>query len=192
MEDSISIVLSMKTDIDAKMKTIISTTQGCSKAFEEFKRRTAELSSQHGALNKRYDSFIDKSAEAKAESEKLRLEMSAMTKAARASGEELDTVKYGKLQAEFQKLTDRAKEFKDAAKDTKKEIELVEKEARKMTFTEGDAGGGAPGLSGKLSLAPDGSIWTFLSRSGVLKLGGANTEPRAAESCRPRFVLFRC
>jgi len=75
-----------KEQRDAKMKSIISTTQGCSKAFEEFKRRTAELSSQHDALNKRYDSFINKSAEAKAGAEKLRLEMSAMTKAARASG----------------------------------------------------------------------------------------------------------
>ncbi len=50
MADNISIVMTMKTDIDARMKTIASTTQGCSKAFEEFKRRSVELASQHDAL----------------------------------------------------------------------------------------------------------------------------------------------
>ena len=41
-DNDITIMLSMRTDIPAQMKTIASTTQGCSKAFEEFKRRSAE------------------------------------------------------------------------------------------------------------------------------------------------------
>ena len=49
-DNDITIMLSMRTDIPAQMKTITSTTQGCSKAFEEFKRRSAELASQHDAL----------------------------------------------------------------------------------------------------------------------------------------------
>ena len=101
-DNDITIMMSMRTDIPAQMKTITSTTQGCSKAFEEFKRRTAELTSQHDALNKRYDLFVQKSAAAKTGAEKLKLEMSAMAKAARASGEELDTASYEKLQSEYQ------------------------------------------------------------------------------------------
>ena len=91
-DNNVSIVMTMKTDIDAKLKTIASTSQGCSKAFEEFQRRAGELSGKLDALNKKYDSFNQKSASAKAEAEKLKLEMSAMTKAARASGEGLDSV----------------------------------------------------------------------------------------------------
>lgn len=48
--NNVSIVMTLQTDIDAKLKTIASTTQGCSKAFEEPERRSAELASQHDAL----------------------------------------------------------------------------------------------------------------------------------------------
>lgn len=124
--DNISIVMTMKTDIDARMKTIASTTQGCSKAFEEFKRRTEEVKGQLDALNKKYDFLNQKSASARAEAEKLKLEMLAMTKAARASGEELDAVSYEKLQREYQRLTDEAKDYASAAKDVRKEMKLTE------------------------------------------------------------------
>ena len=41
-DNSISIVMKLNDEISGKLKTIASTTQGCSKTFEEFKRRTAE------------------------------------------------------------------------------------------------------------------------------------------------------
>ena len=93
-DNNVSIVMTMKTDIDAKLRTIASTSQGCSKAFEEFQRRATELGGKFAALNTRYDDFSKKSATAKAEAEKLKLEMTAMTKAAKASVQELDTVKF--------------------------------------------------------------------------------------------------
>ena len=86
MADNISIVMTMKTDIDARMKSIASTTQGCSKAFEEFQRRTTELKGKLDALEKKYTSLNQKSASATTEAEKLKLEMSAMTKPPRPVG----------------------------------------------------------------------------------------------------------
>lgn len=173
MADNISIVMTMKTDIDARMKSIASTTQGCSKAFEEFQRRTTELKGKLDALEKKYTSLNQKSASATTEAEKLKLEMSAMTKAARASGEELDSVSYEKLRREYQRLTDEAKDFKSAALDVRKEIKLTADEARKMAFTESDAEiGGGSSSDGFMSKLFSGDISGKLAQSGIYKMIG--------------------
>lgn len=184
MADNISIVMTMKTDIDARMKSIANTTQGCSKAFEEFQRRTTELKGKLDDLEKKYTSLNQKSASAATEAEKLKLEMSAMTKAARASGEELDAVSYEKLRREYQRLTDEAKDFKSAALDVRKEIRLTEDEARKMTFVESDAemGGGSGGF---ISNIFGKDIGGKLAASGILQMAGdsiSNAIGFAAES----------
>lgn len=184
MADNISIVMTMKTDIDARMKSIASTTQGCSKAFEEFQRRTTELKGKLDALEKKYTSLNQKSASAATEAENLKLEMSAMTKAARASGEELDAVSYEKLRREYQRLTAEAKDFKSAALDVRKEIRLTEDEAQKMTFVESDAemGGGSGGF---ISNIFGKDIGGKLAASGILQMAGdsiSNAIGFAAES----------
>lgn len=175
MADNISIVMTMKTDIDARMKSIASTAQGCSKAFEEFQRRTTELKGKLDTLEKKYNSLNQKSASATTEAEKLKLEMSAMTKAARASGEELDTVSYERLRREYQRLTDEAKDFKSAAKDVRKEIRLTEDEARKMTFSEADLDMGSSSESGSggfMSKLFGKDIGGKLAASGLLQIAG--------------------
>ncbi len=164
-DNNVSIVMTMKTDIDAKLRTIASTSQGCSKAFEEFQRRATELGSKFAALNTRYDDFSKKSASAKAEAEKLKLEMSAMTKAARASGQELDAVKFESLQEEYRKLTDSAKGYADAAKDTLKEMRLIEEEVRIMESSESGTGGFLSKLFGK-------DIGGKLAQSGLYQMIG--------------------
>lgn len=164
-DNNVSIVMTMKTDIDAKLRTIASTSQGCSKAFEEFQRRATELGSKFAALNTRYDDFSNKSASAKAEAEKLKLEMSAMTKAARASGQELDAVKFESLQEEYRKLTDSAKGYADAAKDTLKEMRLIEEEVRIMESSESGTGGFLSKLFGK-------DIGGKLAQSGLYQMIG--------------------
>lgn len=173
-DNNVSIVMTMKTDIDAKLRTIASTSQGCSKAFEEFQRRATELGGKFAALNTRYDDFSKKSASAKAEAEKLKLEMSAMTKTARASGQELDTVKFESLQEEYRKLTDSAKGYADAAKDTLKEMRLIEQEARTMEFSEPEAAGagGSGGSGGFLSKLFGKDIGGKLAGSGILQMAG--------------------
>ncbi len=164
-DNNVSIVMTMKTDIDAKLRTIASTSQGCSKAFEEFQRRATELGSKFAALNTRYDDFSKKSASAKAEAEKLKLEMSVMTKAARASGQELDAVKFESLQEEYRKLTDSAKGYADAAKDTLKEMRLIEEEVRIMESSESGTGGFLSKLFGK-------DIGGKLAQSGLYQMIG--------------------
>nr|WP_325242765.1 hypothetical protein [uncultured Oscillibacter sp.] len=134
MADNVSIVVTMKTDIDAKLKSIASASHGCSKEFEEFQRRATELSGKFEALNTRYEGFNKKSAEAAARAETLKLEMSAMTKAARASGQELDQVSFQKLKKEYREASDSAKGYASAAKDTLKEMKLIEDEVQKMEF----------------------------------------------------------
>ena len=164
-DNNVSIVMTMKTDIDAKLRTIASTSQGCSTALEEFQRRATELGSKFAALNTRYDDFSKKSASAKAEAEKLKLEMSAMTKAARASGQELDAVKFESLQEEYRKLTDSAKGYADAAKDTLKEMRLIEEEVRIMESSESGTGGFLSKLFGK-------DIGGKLAQSGLYQMIG--------------------
>lgn len=173
-DNNVSIVMTMKTDIDAKLRTIASTSQGCSKAFEEFQRRATELGGKFAALNTRYDDFSKKSATAKAEAEKLKLEMTAMTKAAKASGQELDTVKFESLQEEYNKLTDSAKGYTDAVKATLKEMRLIEQEARTMEFSEpGAAGtGGSGGSGGFLSQFFGKDIGGKLAQSGLYQMIG--------------------
>lgn len=173
-DNNVSIVMTMKTDIDAKLRTIASTSQGCSKAFEEFQRRAAELGGKFAALNTRYDDFSKKSATAKAEAEKLKLEMTAMTKAAKANGQELDTVKFESLQEEYNKLTDSAKGYTDAAKATLKEMRLIEQEARTMEFSEPGAveAVGSGGSGGFLSKLFGKDIGGKLAGSGILQMAG--------------------
>lgn len=173
-DNNVSIVMTMKTDIDAKLRTIASTSQGCSKAFEEFQRRATELGNKFAALNTRYDDFSKKSASAKAEAEKLKLEMTAMTKAAKASGQELDTVKFENLQEEYNKLTDSAKGYTDAAKATLKEMRLIEQEARTMEFSEPGAvgSGGSDSSGGFLSKFFGKDLGGKLAQSGLLQMVG--------------------
>lgn len=170
-DNNVSIVMTMKTDIDAKLKTIASTSQGCSKAFEEFQRRAVELGDKFKSLNTRYDDFNKKAAESATKAEKLKLEMSAMTKAARASGEELDTVSFDNLKKEYREATDSAKGFADAAKDTLKEMKLIEGEVRKMEFTEPEEAG-VSDSGGFLSKLFSKDIGGKLAQSGLLQMIG--------------------
>lgn len=176
MADNVSIVMTLKTDIESKLKTIASTSHGCSKEFEEFQRRAVELGDKFRSLNTRYDDFNKKAAESATKAEKLKLEMSAMTKAARASGEELDTVSFDNLKKEYREATDSAKGFADAAKDTLKEMKLIEGEVRKMEFTEPDLPvpeeAGVSDSGGFLSKLFSKDIGGKLAQSGLLQMIG--------------------
>lgn len=97
MADNVSIVMTLKTDIESKLKTIASTSHGCSKEFEEFQRRAVELGDKFNALNTRYDKFNEEAAKSATRAEHLKLEMSDLTKAARKSGQELDEVSFNNL-----------------------------------------------------------------------------------------------
>lgn len=132
MAESISIVMKMQEDITSKLKTIASTSQGCSKEFEAVQRRAAELAQKFSDLNMRYKDFNSRAAEARSEAESLRLQMSDMVKSARQSGEALNQVDFADLRRRYQELTADAKGYSDAAKDTMKDMKSIEAEVRKM------------------------------------------------------------
>ena len=171
MADNVSIVMTMKTNITETLKSIASTSHGCSKEFEEIQRRATELIDKTEALNTRYESFNKKSAEAATRAEKLKLEMSAMTKAARASGQELDEVSFDKLKKEYREAADSAKGYASAAKDTLKEMKLIEDETRKMELAEPSLGGGE-GSKGLLSGLFSGDIGGKLAQSVLYQMIG--------------------
>lgn len=176
MADSVSIVMTMKTDIAEKLKTIASTSHGCSKEFEEIQRRATELIGKTESLNTRYESFNKKSAEAATRAEKLKLEMSEMTKAARKSGQELDEVSFNNLKKEYREAADSAKGYANAAKDTLKEMKLIEDEARTLELAESELPGlgmaGASNSGGFISKLFSGDIGGKLAQSGLYQMIG--------------------
>lgn len=173
MADNVSIVMTMQTNIEETLKSIANTSHGCSKEFEEFQRRATELASKFGGLNTRYEDFNKRSAEASARAEKLKLEISAMTKEARASGQELDQVKFEKLKKEYREAADSARGYANAAKDTLKEMKLIEDETRKMELAAPEiASGGGSSSAGFMSTLFSGDIGGKLAQSGLLQMAG--------------------
>lgn len=184
MAESVSIVVKMQEDITSKLKTIASTSQGCSKEFESFQKRAVELGQKFSDLNKRYEDFSDRAAEAKAKTEALKLEMANMIKAARQSGEALDQVSYKNHQDEVKKLTDSYNGFNREASETKRQMEQIRNEVRDMRFEDispADApdGGLAAGRSkdGGSPVAADGALSAaYGSAKAVELLGGSLSE----------------
>lgn len=172
-DNNVSIVMTMKTNIDDMLRSIASTSHGCSKEFEELQRRATELIGKTDALKTKYEDFSKKSAEAATKAEKLKLEMSAMTKAARASGQELDEVSFENLRQEYLKAADSAKGYASAAKDTLKEMKLIEDEARRINLSaqEVSAGGGSDS-KGFMSSLFSGDIGGKLAQSGLYQMIG--------------------
>jgi len=175
-----SIVIKAEDRYSSVLKNMSNVTKAFDKDSEHLERTLHELSGEKSILQ--------------AETDKARKAMQEAQRQFAKTHSEADGLRASLAGQEYEDYRRKLEAINKTMKETEKQIQNVSGAAKSSgeQMKGGIWGGGAPGLSGKLSLAPDGSIWTFLSRSGVLKLGGANTEPRAAESCRPRFVLFRC
>lgn len=109
MASDISIVMKLQTDIDAKLKTIASASQGCSKAMEELSRKGQQLGDRYRDLTKR-------SAEASAEALEVKRAMDEASKAFKKSGDEADRLTFERLREEYNDLTVSAKGYADEAK----------------------------------------------------------------------------
>lgn len=125
MADSISIAITLNDEISGALKSIASTTQGCSKAMEELAKKSQNLSARYGDLNK-------KSAAASAEAMDVKRAMDEAAKSFKKTGDEADKVKFEKLKAQYEDLKLSAKGYGDAAKDTVKDLRALRDEARKM------------------------------------------------------------
>lgn len=161
MANDISIVMKLQTDIDAKLKTITSTSQGCSKAMEELSRKGQQLGDRYRDLTKR-------SAEASSKALEVKRAMDDAAKAFKKSGDEADRLTFERLREEYNDLTTSAKGYADEAKNTVKEIRALSDEVRKM-----DSAGGGPNVSGGLSAGvSDGSIIQKIGTAGLFKMAG--------------------
>lgn len=161
MANDISIVMKLQTDIDAKLKTITSTSQGCSKAMEELSRKGQQLGDRYRDLTKR-------SAEASSKALEVKRAMDDAAKAFKKSGDEADRLTFERLREEYNDLTTSAKGYADEAKNTVKEIRALSDEVRKM-----DSAGGGQNVSGGLSAGvSDGSIIQKIGTAGLFKMAG--------------------
>lgn len=161
MANDISIVMNLQTDIDAKLKTITSTSQGCSKAMEELSRKGQQLGDRYRDLTKR-------SAEASSKALEVKRAMDDAAKAFKKSGDEADRLTFERLREEYNDLTTSAKGYADEAKNTVKEIQTLSDEVRKM-----DSAGGGQNVSVGLSAGvSDGSIIQKIGTAGLFKMAG--------------------
>lgn len=171
-DGSISIVIKLNDEISSKLKSIVSTTQGCSKAMEELARKGQQLGDRYRDLTKR-------SAEAAAEALEVKRTMDDAAKVFKKTGDEADRLSFEKLKAQYNDLTISAKGYADEAKNTVKEIRALSDEVRKMDdaadigeiSAEGpDMAGSSGGLfSSFVSLFTSDDIRSGLMKSGVFK-----------------------
>lgn len=160
-DNSVSIVMKLNDEISGKLKTIASTSQGCSKAMEELARKGQQLGDRYKDLTKR-------SAEASAEALEVKRAMDEAAKAFKKSGDEADRLSFERLREEYNDLTVSAKGYADEAKNTVKEIRALSDEVRKM-----DGADGGPNVSGGLSAGiSEGSVIQTIGTAGLFKMGG--------------------
>lgn len=160
-DNSVSIVMKLNDEISGKLKTIASTSQGCSKAMEELARKGQQLGERYKDLTKR-------SAEASAEALEVKRAMDEAAKAFKKSGDEADRLTFERLREEYNDLTTSAKGYADEAKNTVKEIRALSDEVRKM-----DSAGGGQNISGGLSAGvSEGSIIKKIGTAGLFKMAG--------------------
>ena len=157
--ESISIVMKMTEDVTGKLKSISSTSQGCSKQFEELQRRTTQL-------GQRYTDFNKKAAETAAQALGVKKQMDEAAKAFKKTGDEADKVRFQSLKEEYDDLTDAAKGYTLAAKETVKDMNAVYQEARKLQDSSDSSGGF---FSKIFSSFTGDNIRTGLMNSGLLK-----------------------
>lgn len=169
MADSISIVMKMIDDLTPTIKSISSSSQGCSKQFEELQRQANQLGQRYTALNK-------SSAEAARKALDLKKQMDDARKAFKKTQSEADGVRFQKLKEEYEDATAAAKGYSNAAKETIKDIRGLETEARKIQTSSGKGGFLSSlfgsDLGGRLGQA---GVWKMLGDS-LSTLGGTLVE----------------
>ena len=94
MADSISIVMKLQDDISGKLKSIASTSKGCSKEFEAMQRKVQSLGTQYSGFNK-------KSASLSAEALKVKAAMNEAKKSFTQTQSEADRANYAKLKEQY-------------------------------------------------------------------------------------------
>lgn len=143
-KESISIVMTMVEDITGTLKSIASSSQGCSKQFEDLQKKAQQLGQRYQFLN-------DKAADTATKAKEIKKQMSEVEKAFKKTGAEDARQQLKALTEEYHELTDASKEYQNAAKETVKEIREVGEAARKINSNE--SSGNTNGLGNALAQA---------------------------------------
>lgn len=159
MAESISIVMKMTEDITGNLKSIASTSKGVSKEFELLQRQSQQLGQRYEDLNK-------KAASTSAHALSVQKAMKEAEKAFKKTGDEADKVRFEKLREQYTQLTDAAKGYTTAAKETIKDMNGIAQTARKL-------GGGGEQSSFFSKLLND-DIRNNLMNSGLIREIGSS------------------
>lgn len=160
-DNSVSIVIKLNDEISSKLKTIASTSQGCSKAMEQMAKKGQQLGDRYKDLTKR-------SAEASAEALRVKRAMDEAAKAFKKSGDEADRLTFERLREEYNDLTISAKGYTDEAKNTVKEIRALSDEVRKM----GGSGSSQSISANSTASISDESTFSKIGKAGLFKMAG--------------------
>ena len=161
MAESISIVMKMTDDISSTMKSIASSSTGVSKQFEDLQRKAQQLGQRYTALNK-------EAAKTATQATEVKKELSEAAKQFKKTGDEADKVRLEELTEKFNDLTDASKGYRNAARETIKEMNAISQAARKLEDESGGEG------SSFFSSFFSGSLASGLAKSGIIKDAGAS------------------
>lgn len=150
-----SIVFKANDEISGSMKSMYGNSQALSKQFEELQRKVGQLSQKNDAFNK---SFASVSTQAMAAKKSLKEAEAAFKK----TGDEENRLNFENAKKQYKDLTDAAKSYEEASRDTRKSIRETQEEIRKLGSNSG--GSGAAGAGGS------GDMMSGLG-SGLLKAG---------------------
>ena len=159
MAESISIVMKMTEDITGNLKSIASTSKGVSKEFELLQRQSQQLGQRYEDLNK-------KAASTSAHALSVQKAMKEAEKAFKKTGDEADKVRFEKLREQYTQLTDAAKGYTTAAKETIKDMNGIAQTARKL--------GGEGEQSSFFSKLLNDDIRNNLMNSGLIREIGSS------------------
>ena len=161
MAESISIVMKMTEDITGVSKSISSATKGCSKEFELLQRQTQQLGQRYSELNKQAAQVTSKALSVKRQMEEAKKEF-------RKTGDEAARLRFASLKEEYDNLTNAAKGYSTAAKETVKDMNSVMQTARKI------GAGNSSVSSGIQPVSTNGNLGTRLASSGIINALGAS------------------
>lgn len=153
MTESISVTFEMTGDVTGQFHSIASSARGCCKQLEELRRQIQQLDQRYTNLNK-------KAAETAAKAQEIKNQMGEVREAFRLTGDAAEELELKKLTERYEKLTNAAKDYAEAAKGISQEMSDAQVSVQKL---EGNSGF----LEGKKGLNQ------FLS-SGVFKDLGAS------------------
>ena len=162
---------SLAIKIDDRYSSVLKSMSNVTKAFDK--------DVEH--LEKTLHSLSGEKSLLQAETNRARKAMLDAQKQFAATGDQADALKASLAGQEYEDYRRKLEAVTRTLKETEEQIqdvtEAAESSGEAMETAKDSAGGmGGGGISGGLSLAPEGSVWSFLSRSGTGKMIGETAD----------------